>query len=75
MGRGQTLATITSKNIGKFVFIQIICRFGIPDVIEIDNDTQFIDKQFCKLLSGLDIKQRVTFVEHPKTNGQTKVAN
>lgn len=71
----KTLVTITSKNIENFVFRQIICRFRILDVIVSNNDAQFIDRQFYQLLSRLNIKQRFTFIEHPQTNEQVKVAN
>lgn len=59
----ETLATITSKYIENFVLKHIICRFGIPNVIIADRDTQFIDRQFCQLLSMLNIKQRFTSTE------------
>ncbi|XP_019438944.1 PREDICTED: uncharacterized protein LOC109344644 [Lupinus angustifolius] len=65
----EALATITSANIQKFTWRNIITRFGIPSAIVTDNDTQFVDRRFQELLSGLRIKQHFTSVEHPQTNG------
>ncbi|XP_019442352.1 PREDICTED: uncharacterized protein LOC109347077 [Lupinus angustifolius] len=71
----EALATITSTNIQKFTWRSIITRFGIPSAILTDNDTQFSDRRFQELLSGLHIKQHFTSVEHPQTNGQAEAAN
>ncbi|XP_019450697.1 PREDICTED: uncharacterized protein LOC109352965 [Lupinus angustifolius] len=40
-----------------------------------DNSTQFADRRFQELLSGLRIKQHFTSLEHPQTNGQAEAAN
>ncbi|XP_019447247.1 PREDICTED: uncharacterized protein LOC109350468 [Lupinus angustifolius] len=40
-----------------------------------DNGTQFADRRFQELLSGLHIKQHFTSVEHPQTNGLAEAAN
>ncbi|XP_019418559.1 PREDICTED: uncharacterized protein K02A2.6-like [Lupinus angustifolius] len=71
----EALATITSANIQKFSWRHIITRFGIPSAIVTDNGTQFADRRFQELLSGLRIKQHFTSVEHPQTNGQVDAAN
>ncbi|XP_019435938.1 PREDICTED: uncharacterized protein K02A2.6-like [Lupinus angustifolius] len=71
----ESLATITSANIQKFTWRNIITRFGIPFAIVTDNGTQFADRRFQGLLSGLHIKQHFTSVEHPQTNGQAEAAN
>ncbi|XP_019435906.1 PREDICTED: uncharacterized protein LOC109342364 [Lupinus angustifolius] len=60
----EALATITLVNIQKFTWRNIITRFGIPSAIVTDNDTQFTDRRFQELLSGLRIKQHFTSVEH-----------
>ncbi|XP_072084676.1 uncharacterized protein [Arachis hypogaea] len=53
----------------------VITRFGIPEVIISDNETQFTDKKFVEFLAGLGIKQKFSSVEHPQTNGQVEAAN
>ncbi|XP_019414570.1 PREDICTED: uncharacterized protein LOC109326333 [Lupinus angustifolius] len=71
----EALATITSANIQKFTWRNIITRFGIPSAIVTDNGTQFANRKFQALLLGLHIKQHFTSVEHPQTNGQAEAAN
>ncbi|XP_057755592.1 uncharacterized protein LOC130974751 [Arachis stenosperma] len=59
----------------KFMWRQVITRFGIPEVVISDNGTQFTDKKFTEFLDGLGIRQRFSSVEHPQTNGQVESAN
>ncbi|XP_072072086.1 uncharacterized protein [Arachis hypogaea] len=73
--KAEPLATISSSNCRKFMWRQVITRFGIPEVVISDNGTQFTDKKFTEFLSGLGIKQRFSSVEHPQTNGQVEAAN
>jgi transposase InsO family protein len=47
-------------------FTDIIHRFGVPNCIIMDNDTQFTSRRFHVLWST---------VAHPKTNGQVERAN
>ncbi|KAL1346027.1 hypothetical protein AAHE18_08G159100 [Arachis hypogaea] len=71
----EPLASISSSNCRKFMWRQVITRFGIPEVVISDNGTQFTDKKFTEFLTGLGIKQRFSLVEHPQTNGQVESAN
>ncbi|XP_057739786.1 uncharacterized protein LOC130956842 [Arachis stenosperma] len=54
----KPLASISSANCRKFMWRQIIARFGIPEVVISDNGTQFADKKFGEFLAGLGIKQK-----------------
>nr|XP_025611672.1 uncharacterized protein LOC112705026 [Arachis hypogaea] len=71
----EPLASISSANCRKFMWRQVITRFGIPEVVISDNGTQFTDKKFTEFLSGLGVRQRFSSVEHPQTNGQVESAN
>nr|XP_025679639.1 uncharacterized protein LOC112779552 [Arachis hypogaea] len=71
----EPLASISSSNCRKFMWRQVITRFGIPEVVISDNGTQFIDKKFTEFLNGLGIRQKFSSVEHPQTNGQVESAN
>ncbi|XP_015947400.1 uncharacterized protein LOC107472389 [Arachis duranensis] len=71
----EPLATISSSNCRKFMWRQVITRFGIPEVVISDNGTQFTDKKFTEFLNGLGIRQKFSSVEHPQTNGQVESAN
>ncbi|GJV10991.1 reverse transcriptase domain-containing protein [Tanacetum coccineum] len=70
----KPVATITGNQVKKFVWDNIVCRFGLPGEIISDNGKQFRDNTFdwCK---KLNIKQRFASVKHPQTNGQVERAN
>nr|KYP56267.1 Retrotransposable element Tf2 [Cajanus cajan] len=69
------LAKITTENVRKFTWKNIVCRFGIPHTIVTDNGRQFIAEEFEVFLQELGIKHLPTSVEHPQTNGQAEAAN
>ncbi|XP_072076618.1 uncharacterized protein [Arachis hypogaea] len=71
----EPLASISSANCRKFMWRQVITRFGIPEVVISDDGTQFTEKKFVEFLTGLGIKQKFSSVEHPQTNGQVEAAN
>ncbi|XP_025703407.1 uncharacterized protein [Arachis hypogaea] len=58
----KPLASISSSNCRKFMWKQVITRFGIPEVVISDNGTQFTDKKFVEFLAGLGIKQKFSSV-------------
>nr|KYP52320.1 Pro-Pol polyprotein [Cajanus cajan]KYP52335.1 Pro-Pol polyprotein [Cajanus cajan] len=69
------LAKITTENIRKFTWKNIVCRLAIPHSLVTDNGRQFIAQGFKDFLRELGIKHLLTSVEHPQTNGQAKAAN
>nr|XP_025635645.1 uncharacterized protein LOC112729699 [Arachis hypogaea] len=71
----EPLASISSSNCRKFLWRQVITRFGVPEAVISDNGTQFTNKKFTEFLAGLGIRQRFSSVEHPQTNGQVESAN
>ncbi|KAL1317601.1 uncharacterized protein LOC107640596 [Arachis ipaensis] len=71
----ELLASISSANCRKFVWRQIIARFGIPEAVISNNGMQFTNKKFEKFLASLGVKKKFSSVEHPQTNGQVEAAN
>ena len=71
----EPLATITGRNVAKFVWKNIMCRFGIPHTIISDNGKQFVEEPFKSWCAEFHIKQNFTSVAHPQANGQVKVTN
>nr|KYP40253.1 Transposon Ty3-I Gag-Pol polyprotein [Cajanus cajan] len=69
------LAKITTKNVQRFTWRNIIYRFGISHTLVTDNGRQFIAQGFEDFLRELGIKHLPTSMEHPQTNGQAKAAN
>nr|GEZ17174.1 reverse transcriptase domain-containing protein [Tanacetum cinerariifolium] len=73
--KNVTRARITEKDVKKFVWDNIVCRFGIPRVIVTDNGTQFVNDPFKGWYESLNIKWMNTAVAHPQANGLVERAN
>ena len=71
----EALATITEKDVRSFVWRNIICRFGIPRVLVLDNRKQFNNDSFRDFCSQLGIKNHYFSPAHPQANGQVEVIN
>nr|XP_025670157.1 uncharacterized protein LOC112769923 [Arachis hypogaea] len=71
----EPLSSITAIQCRKFLWRQIITRFGIPEIVISDNGTQLTDKKFREFLEGLRVSHRFSSVEHPQTNEQVESAN
>jgi transposase InsO family protein len=65
----ETSSTITSARAKNFVFRNIICLFGTPAAMVIDNGIQFTNKGFHEMLAGLQLKHHFASVSHPQSNG------
>nr|GEZ40065.1 reverse transcriptase domain-containing protein [Tanacetum cinerariifolium] len=64
----KAVATITGGQVKKFVWDNIVCRFGIPGEIISDNGKQFVDNPFKDWCDKLNITQRFASVKHPQSN-------
>nr|GEX16265.1 hypothetical protein [Tanacetum cinerariifolium] len=73
--KAKSLARITRKDVKKFVWDNIVCRFGLPRVIVTDNETQFVNDPFKGWCESLIVKQMNTAVAHPQANGLVERAN
>nr|GFC45054.1 reverse transcriptase domain-containing protein [Tanacetum cinerariifolium] len=71
----KAVATITGGQVKKFVWDNIVCRFGIPGEIISDNGKQFADNPFKDWCGKLNITQHFASVKHPQSNGLVKRAN
>ncbi|KAL0293068.1 UNVERIFIED_CONTAM: hypothetical protein Sradi_6958400 [Sesamum radiatum] len=71
----EALSKITEKEVMKFTWKNIVCRFGIPRAFVMDNGTQFQGAKFRQWCEELKIKQYYTSVATPQSNGQTEVTN
>jgi hypothetical protein len=56
-------------------FTDIVHRFGVPNCIITDNNTQFISKKFLDFYDNHHIRVLWSVVAHPKTNVQVERAN
>ncbi|GKA96500.1 reverse transcriptase domain-containing protein [Tanacetum coccineum] len=71
----KAVATITGNQVKRFVWDNIVCRFGLPGEIVSDNGKQFCDNPFKDWCARLSILQRFASVKHPQTNGLVERAN
>jgi hypothetical protein len=53
----------------------IVCRFGVPSHVIMDNGTQFTSRLFQEYCEGIATQLCFAFVAHPRSNGQAKRAN
>jgi ribonuclease HI len=71
----KPLATITLVTIQKFFWQNIVCRFGVPKAITVDNGTQFDAENFKDFYDQIDTKIHFASVRHPESNGLVERAN
>jgi hypothetical protein len=67
----KALAKITSGTLISFVWQRIICRFGVPSYITVDNEKQFNCTEFRNFYSELGIK--LAFAITPQVFGSHKL--
>ncbi|GJW92013.1 reverse transcriptase domain-containing protein [Tanacetum coccineum] len=71
----KPVATITGNQVKKFIWDNIVCRFGLPGEIVSDNGKQFRDNPFKDWCEKLCIRQCFASVKHPQTNCLVERAN
>nr|GEX87588.1 reverse transcriptase domain-containing protein [Tanacetum cinerariifolium] len=71
----KPVATITGTRVKKFVWDNIVCRFGLPGEIISDNGKQFRDNPFRDWCEKINIRQCFASVKHPHANGLVERAN
>jgi ribonuclease HI len=71
----KPLATITLVIVQKFFWQNIVCRFGVPMAITMDNETQFDAEAFKELCDQIGTKIHFASVRHPESNGLVERAN
>jgi transposase InsO family protein len=71
----KPLATITSVTVQNIFWQNIVCRFGVPKAITVDNGTQFDAKAFKEFCDQIGTKIHFASVRHPELNGLVERAN
>ena len=59
----------------RFVWKNIVCRFGIPQAIIVDNGPQFDSSAFKDFCAELHIKNLYSTPRYPQSNGQAEATN
>ena len=71
----EALANIRDIDVKKFVWKNIVKRFGVPDSLISDNGLQFDSKGFRAFCSDLGIKNKYSTLAYPQNNDQTEAVN
>ena len=59
----------------KFFWQNIICRFGVPRTLTVDNGKQFNSDKFKEFCQSIGTKIAFAKVYHPESNGALERAN
>ena len=61
----EALANIRDVDVMKFVWRNIVTRFGLPKSLISDNGLQFYNKTFCEFCSNLGIRNKYSTLAYP----------
>jgi len=70
-----TTTTIGEKETAKLFFHHIISKFGIPQRVISDRDTQWQENFWKEICDRMGMTWSLTTAYHPQADGQTKVLN
>ena len=68
----EPLANIRDVDVKRFIWNNIITRFGVPHTLISDNGLQFDSKAFRQYCSDLGIKNKYSTPAYPQGNGQAE---
>ncbi|XP_075663237.1 uncharacterized protein LOC142632783 [Castanea sativa] len=71
----EALANIRDVDVKKFVWRNIVTRFGLPESLVSDNGLQFDSKTFHKFCSNLGIKNKYSTLAYSQSNSQVEATN
>nr|XP_023929875.1 uncharacterized protein LOC112041189 [Quercus suber] len=71
----EPLANIRDVDVQKFVWKNIVTRFGVPHTLISDNGLQFDSRAFRNYCSELGITNRYSTPAYPQGNGQAEAVN
>ena len=73
--KAVALANIRDVDVKKFVWKNIVTRFGVLDSLMSNNGLQFDSRAFCEFCSSLGIKNKYSTLACPQSNGQVEATN
>jgi transposase InsO family protein len=73
--KGRVVSTITSKTAQKIFWWNIVCQFGVPSELTVNNGKQFDNQDFREFCSSIETKAVFASVYHPQSNGVVERAN
>ena len=67
----EPVMTITKAKVTSSMWKNIMCKFGVPRVIMLDNGIHFDNPNFQKICQDLGVKNHYSSPRHPQANGKT----
>ena len=71
----HALKTKSAREVAQFIYEDIICRWGSPNVIITDQGREFCNAINDKLMESAHCKHRITSSYHPQSNGLVERQN
>jgi IS30 family transposase len=71
----KSLTNVSSTSIKKFFWWNIICHYGIPKHITVDNAKYFDNAMFKDFCQQIGMKVAFASVYHPQSNGAVERVN
>jgi transposase InsO family protein len=68
----KALEEADAQSITTFIYEDIICHHGVPQILSSDRGTEFINELIAALTSEYKIKHIKTTAYHPEGNGQVE---
>ncbi len=65
----KLLKAANAKTVATFIYEEIICRFGLPRIIQSDRGTHFVNEVIRKLTKRFRVKHNLSLPYHPQSNG------
>ncbi|KAI5324134.1 hypothetical protein L3X38_033207 [Prunus dulcis] len=70
----EALSSTKEADVERFIWRNIICRFGYPESLVTDNGSQFIGKQITAFLKKYGIKHYLSTPRYPQGNSQAEAS-
>ena len=71
----DAFTSIKDRDVTRFIWKNIVCRFGIPRSIVSDNGPQFDSQFYRDFCQELNIRNLYSIPRYPQSNGQAKASN
>src|SRR3990170_5734836 len=71
----KPLKSANAETVATFIYEEIICRYGIPKVIQSDQETHFMNELLKNLIERFKIKHSLSSPYHLQSNGLVKRFN
>ena len=71
----EAYTNVNQSDIIKFVWKHLICQFGVPREIVVDNETQFQNNKLKELCDTYHIKLNFALVSYTQSNGLAEATN